>query len=197
MTGQRTRTTRGAAAWLVTGLLPLVAACGGASQPAAPAGAPSAAAAQPDESVGTVTDAMLQDGHRGRPATWPTVRRRLGQSRYSPLTEIRRDNVAQLRPAWIAQTGVVGSFENTPIVLGREMLRRDAGRRRRAARHPAGSTDGSDLAGRPSPATAPVNRPPPKTCTCPRTSVEPGRGRYDDKVYVGTLNGRLQGDRAR
>lgn len=193
MTGQRTRTTRGAAAWLVTGLLPLVAACGGASQPAAPAGAPSAAAAQPDESVGTVTDAMLQDGHRGAPATWPTYGGDWGQSRYSPLTEIRRDNVAKLRPAWIAQTGVVGSFENTPIVLGREMyvVTPGEGGVQRVIR--LDSTTGEvtwqatitgDAASEQA-ATEDLHLP---------THFGPNRGVavYGDKVYVGTLNGKLR-----
>lgn len=193
MTGQRTRTTRGAAAWLVTGLLPLVAACGGASQPAAPAGAPSAAAAQPDESVGSVTDAMLQDGHRGRPATWPTYGGDWGQSRYSPLSEIRRDNVARLRPAWIAQTGVVGSFENTPIVLGREMyvvtpgeggvqrvIRLDSATGEVAWQATITGDSASEQA-----ATEDLHLP---------THFGPNRGVavYGDKVYVGTLNGKLR-----
>ncbi len=193
MTGQRTRTTRGAAAWLVTGLLPLVAACGGASQPAAPAGAPSAAAAQPDESVGSVTDAMLQDGHRGRPATWPTYGGDWGQSRYSPLTEIRRENVARLRPAWIAQTGVVGSFENTPIVLGREMyvvtpgeggvqrvIRLDSATGEVAWQATITGDSASEQA-----ATEDLHLP---------THFGPNRGVAvcGDKVYVGTLNGKLR-----
>ncbi|MBP7779028.1 MAG: PQQ-binding-like beta-propeller repeat protein, partial [Acidobacteria bacterium] len=183
----------GAAAWLVTGLLPLVAACGGASQPAAPAGAPSAAAAQPDESVGSVTDAMLQDGHRGRPATWPTYGGDWGQSRYSPLTEIRRENVARLRPAWIAQTGVVGSFENTPIVLGREMyvvtpgeggvqrvIRLDSATGEVAWQATITGDSASEQA-----ATEDLHLP---------THFGPNRGVAvcGDKVYVGTLNGKLR-----
>ncbi|MCC6988386.1 MAG: PQQ-binding-like beta-propeller repeat protein, partial [Acidobacteria bacterium] len=177
----------------MTGLLPLVAACGGASQPAAPAGAPSAAAAQPDESVGSVTDAMLQDGHRGRPATWPTYGGDWGQSRYSPLSEIRRDNVARLRPAWIAQTGVVGSFENTPIVLGREMyvvtpgeggvqrvIRLDSATGEVAWQATITGDSASEQA-----ATEDLHLP---------THFGPNRGVavYGDKVYVGTLNGKLR-----
>ncbi len=55
---------------------------------------------------------------------WPTYGGDLGQTRYSPLTQIRRDNVKRLRPAWIAQTGIVGSFESTPVVSGGRCMSR-------------------------------------------------------------------------
>jgi len=73
------------------------------------------------EDVGPVTDDLLRAGHREHPSTWPTYGGDWGQTRYSALDEIRRENVGRLRPAWIAQTGIVGSFETSPIVLGREM----------------------------------------------------------------------------
>jgi PQQ-dependent dehydrogenase (methanol/ethanol family) len=40
----------------------------------------------------------------------------LGQMRYSPNDQINTKNVKNLRVKWIFQTGVLGSFENTPIV---------------------------------------------------------------------------------
>jgi alcohol dehydrogenase (cytochrome c) len=42
----------------------------------------------------------------------------LGQMRYWPSNKINAGNVGKLRIKWIFQTGVVGSFENTPIVDG-------------------------------------------------------------------------------
>jgi PQQ-dependent dehydrogenase (methanol/ethanol family) len=40
----------------------------------------------------------------------------LGQKRFVPNDEINTNNVQNLRLKWIFQTGVIGSFENTPIV---------------------------------------------------------------------------------
>ena len=42
----------------------------------------------------------------------------LGQMRYVPSDQINVDNVKNLKLKYIFQTGVVGSFENTPIVEG-------------------------------------------------------------------------------
>lgn len=97
----------------------VVAAC--SRDVAPPAAAPSPAPPASSAPIGAVDDALLVEGHRARPETWPTYGGDYGQTRYSPLTQITRENVGRLRPAWIAQTGIVGSFENTPIVLGREM----------------------------------------------------------------------------
>jgi alcohol dehydrogenase (cytochrome c) len=65
----------------------------------------------------------------GRAATWEELQKAetqaknwinyggdLGQMRYWPSTAINLRNVHQLRVKWIFQTGVLGSFENTPIV---------------------------------------------------------------------------------
>ncbi len=71
--------------------------------------------------VGPITDDMLFEGHRGDPSLWPIYGGDWAQTRYSPLTEIHEGNVDRLRPAWIYQTGVMGTFANTPLVLGREM----------------------------------------------------------------------------
>lgn len=57
---------------------------------------------------------------------WPSYGNDPGGQRYSPLDQINRDNVAQLKVAWIYHTGDVSngwhtkrktSFENTPIVI--------------------------------------------------------------------------------
>ena len=41
----------------------------------------------------------------------------LGGKRFSPLTQIDRGNVAGLKPAWTAKTGVKATFQATPIVV--------------------------------------------------------------------------------
>jgi alcohol dehydrogenase (cytochrome c) len=102
-------------------LLMMFTACGQGQAPQAPASAPPAAPAAQPANVGPVTDKLLESGHAAQPSTWPTYGGSYNSAHYSPLDEIRRDNISRLRPAWIAQTGVVGTFENTPIVLGREM----------------------------------------------------------------------------
>lgn len=182
------------APWLAMGLMLFgITACGGASQSPAPGSAGPSAAAQPDEAVGAVTDAMLQDGHRARPSTWPTYGGDWGQTRYSPLTEIRRENVTRLRPAWIAQTGVVGSFESTPIVLGHEMYVTTPGESgvQRVIRLDSATgevvwqvTIAGEAASEQA-ATEDLHLP---------THFGPNRGVavYGDRVYTGTLNGRLR-----
>ncbi len=169
-----------------------MAACGGAGQPSAPGSDEPAAAARSDEAVGGVTDAMLQDGHRAQPSTWPTYGGDWGQTRYSPLTEIGRENVTRLRPAWIAQTGVVGSFESTPIVLGHEMYVTTPGESgvQRLIRLDAATgevvwqvTIAGEAASEQA-ATEDLHLP---------AHFGPNRGVavYGDRVYLGTLNGRL------
>ena len=41
----------------------------------------------------------------------------LGGQRFSPLTQIDRNTVAGLKPAWTVQTGVKATFQTTPIVV--------------------------------------------------------------------------------
>jgi len=68
--------------------------------------------------------APIQAG--GPVAEWPSYANDPGGMRYSPLDEINRDNVSQLKVAWIYHTGDVSNgehggsksgFENTPIVV--------------------------------------------------------------------------------
>jgi hypothetical protein len=55
---------------------------------------------------------------------WPAYGRDAGGSRYSPLTQITRENVNHLQIAWIYHTGDIptkeqaASFEATPILIG-------------------------------------------------------------------------------
>ncbi len=63
-----------------------------------------------------VTDEMLRSaGTDGK--SWVTYGGAYNNQRYSPLTAINKDNVVNLVPRWIFQTGVIGSFENTPLLL--------------------------------------------------------------------------------
>jgi len=199
---RRTTARRGRRAGLVVTGAVFVALAGGCRAAEAPspqggAGTPAMSAAGPSalevgDVVGPVTDQMLRDGHRGLTSTWPTYGGDWGQTRFSPLTEIRRENVARLRPAWMAQTGIVGSFESTPVVLGREMYFTTPGEggRQRVVR--LDSTTGevvwqSTIEGvkaSEQAATEDLHLP---------THFGPNRGVavYGTRVYMGTLNGTL------
>jgi len=50
------------------------------------------------------------------PIEWPSYGGGLGQSRYVDDNSINTKNISKLKLKWMFQTGVVGSFENTPIV---------------------------------------------------------------------------------
>ena len=78
--------------------------------------APLAAAAQSDEDAGfmPVTDEMLQDP---APGDWLTWRRTLDGWGYSPLDQIDRDNVGDLRMVWTRALGA-GSQQGTPLAYG-------------------------------------------------------------------------------
>lgn len=70
--------------------------------------------AQPDASVPPVTDAMLQDP---APGDWLMWRRTLDGWGYSPLNQINRDNVTNLRLVW-TRALAPGAQEGTPIAYG-------------------------------------------------------------------------------
>jgi len=74
--------------------------------------------------VGVANGAPTQTA--GPVAEWPNYANDPGGMRYSPLEEINRENVSQLKVAWIYHTGDVSNgeqggsktgFENTPIVV--------------------------------------------------------------------------------
>ena len=78
--------------------------------------APLAATAQSNEDAGfvPVTDAMLQDPAAG---DWLTWRRTLDGWGYSPLDQIDRVNVGDLRMVWTRALGA-GSQQGTPLAYG-------------------------------------------------------------------------------
>jgi len=49
---------------------------------------------------------------------WPSYGRDYSNQRYSPLNRINRANVAQLAPAWTYRSGIMATFQATPIVTG-------------------------------------------------------------------------------
>ena len=76
------------------------------------AGGLTAAGAQPSGELVPVTDAMLQDPD---PADWLMWRRTLDGWGYSPLDQINRDNVGDLRMVWTRALGP-GLQQGTPLV---------------------------------------------------------------------------------
>lgn len=77
--------------------------------------------------AGRVAGAELGDGPI---ADWPYYAGDAGGSRFSPLTQIKKSNVAQLKIAWEYHTGDISdgsggrsksAFETTPIVIGGTM----------------------------------------------------------------------------
>ncbi len=51
-------------------------------------------------------------------ADWPTYGLDLSNQRFSPLAQIDRTNVGNLKPAWQYRSGVKATFQATPIVTG-------------------------------------------------------------------------------
>ena len=56
--------------------------------------------------------AGLQDGTK-----WLTYSGNYFGHRYSPLTQITPENVGQLKSQWTFQTGSIGNFQSTPLVI--------------------------------------------------------------------------------
>jgi len=68
--------------------------------------------------------AVLLQGCSHQPAVdnqssvdWPSYGRDYSNNRFSPLSQINRDNVGQLTPAWTFRSGVKATFQSTPIVV--------------------------------------------------------------------------------
>ena len=53
---------------------------------------------------------------------WPAYGGDAGKTRHSPLTQINRQNVRQLRPAWSYDTHEKGDTQTQPIVVGRVLF---------------------------------------------------------------------------
>jgi alcohol dehydrogenase (cytochrome c) len=64
----------------------------------------------------TVTPQDLLDGLKD-PTRWLTYSGDYSGQRHSPLTQITPENVHQLTAQWTFQTGALGSFQTTPLVI--------------------------------------------------------------------------------
>ncbi len=73
-----------------------------------------------------VTEQMLANPD---PADWLMISRTFDQHRFSPLNQINKDNVGQLRMAW-SRGLPAGTQESTPIVYRRRHVPERAGRQR-------------------------------------------------------------------
>ena len=60
-------------------------------------------------------------GAQAAAENWPIHGGAYNNQRYSSLTQINRENVADLVPVWIYQTGIPESFATTPIVVDNTM----------------------------------------------------------------------------
>ncbi|MGN7869691.1 methanol/ethanol family PQQ-dependent dehydrogenase [Paracoccus sp. 22332] len=56
------------------------------------------------------------------PANWVMTGRDYNAQNYSEMTEINKETVARLRPAWSFSTGVLHGHEGTPLVVGDKMF---------------------------------------------------------------------------
>src|SRR6185503_5296223 len=64
----------------------------------------------------TITNRDLLDGLKD-PTRWLTYSGTYDGQRHSPLTQITPENIDRLTAQWTFQTGVLGSFQTTPIVI--------------------------------------------------------------------------------
>jgi len=111
-------------------------------------------------------------------AGWTLHGHDLGAQRHSPLAEIDTRNVARLVPKWTYHSGVVGTFQATPIVVGETMV----------LSLPYSSVVALDAAtGRERWRYTHRARPGPLCCGPASRGVAVAGG----KVYVGSVDGRL------
>jgi len=75
-----------------------------------------AGAAQDKFAAGTVTNARQLAADK-EPGTWMSDGRTYNQQRYSPLTKINQENVAQLGLAWYGDVDTQNGQESTPVVV--------------------------------------------------------------------------------
>ena len=61
-------------------------------------------------------------GRLGAADDWSLHGHDLGGQRFSPLAQIDRSNVARLAPAWTWKSGIVATYQTTPIVVGAVMV---------------------------------------------------------------------------
>ena len=172
---------RRAALRLLRATLGLALVCSQAAAELPPPAGPPAASAKPARPVPRAVDDARLAAADGDLANWLTHGRTWGEQRYSPLAQISLKNVAQLAPAWVYATGETRGHEATPLVVDGVMLvtlpwsivvALDAATGRELWRH-----------------DPKVPRAWGRYACC--DVVNRGVAAYQDKIYVGTLDGRL------
>ncbi|MYG12166.1 MAG: PQQ-binding-like beta-propeller repeat protein, partial [Gammaproteobacteria bacterium] len=75
------------------------------------------AATAPTASAGLIDDERINNANRDEPGAWLAHGRTYEEQRFSPLTAINRENVAQLGLAWHRDMNTNRAQESTPIVV--------------------------------------------------------------------------------
>ncbi|MBC5805557.1 MAG: quinonprotein alcohol dehydrogenase [Candidatus Eremiobacter antarcticus] len=78
----------------------------------------SSVGASPSPYMVSAADLMHADVDSGQ---WLMYGHDYSNQRYSKLRQINTNNVTKMQPAWVFQTGVIGPFETTPVVVGDRM----------------------------------------------------------------------------
>jgi alcohol dehydrogenase (cytochrome c) len=114
------------------------------------------------------------------PSDWLTYSGNYQSHRFSQLNQINRQNVAQLKPAWIYQVRRTGIVETSPIVADGVMY----------ITEPPSTVTALDVrTGRPLWTWTPAI--PPDVIIIGSPPVNRGVAALDDKVFVGTVHGHL------
>ena len=87
-----------------------------------------------------ITSAQLAAPLGAEPTRWLHYNGDYSGQRHSPLTQVTPGNVNQLSVQWAFQTGVLGKFETTPLVIDGILVPHRSRRttRGRSTREPAG-----------------------------------------------------------
>ncbi|MCZ6616536.1 MAG: PQQ-dependent dehydrogenase, methanol/ethanol family [Gammaproteobacteria bacterium] len=147
-------------------------------QPAQPATAPETTKVVP--TIGLIDDARINNA-ASEPGNWLAYGRTYEEQRFSPLTQINRENVADLGLAWYRDMGTNRAQEATPIVVDGIMFFTSAWSRVFAMEATTGEikwTYDPKVPGE-------VGR---RACC---DVVNRGVAVYKGRVYVGSLDGRL------
>lgn len=111
-----------AQSWLVSAIAVMGVGCGVPPEPTSDiAAAGTANADAPAPTIGLIDDARINNAD-SEPGNWLAHGRTYEEQRFSPLTGIDRDNVAQLGLAWHRDMGTNRGQEATPIVVDGTMF---------------------------------------------------------------------------
>lgn len=139
-----------------------------------------AMAAVTPETQGDITDQRIQNADR-EPGNWLSHGRDFNNRRFSPLTQVHRENVADLGLAWYRDMGTNRTQESTPIIDNGVMFITSAWSRVYALR-----VDSGELLWSYDPQVEGAYAR--KTCC---DVINRGAAVYQGKVYVGSVDGRL------